>query len=111
MRRAWKSFEVRARRALEPGLGARRPGLEVVALRRREAHVTAAQEQDPVGQLERLEDIGHVARELLVLVVARLGRHDLDQLDLVELCTRTMPRVSRPAAPASRRYDAQYAVA
>src|SRR5689334_3241898 len=78
-------FKIRARAALEPRLRAGRPHLEVVALGGGEAEVAAAEQHDAIRQLERLEDVGDLARELLVLVVARFGRHDLHQLDLVEL--------------------------
>src|SRR5438105_2865582 len=70
-------LEVGAGRALEPGSGARRPDLEVVALRGGEAHVAAAEQHHAIRQLERLEDIRDVSRQLLVLVVARLRGDDL----------------------------------
>ena len=74
MRRAWKSSKFEHDEHSSQVPSARRPHLEVVALGGGEAEVAAAEQHDAVRQLERLEDGGDVARQLLVLVVAGLGR-------------------------------------
>ncbi len=82
---------VRAARDLAVGVLTGQPHLEVVRLLRAEADVARAQRDDAVVQLEPLEHRRGVARHLLELGVARLGRREAHELDLVELVLADEP--------------------
>ena len=96
--------EVRARADLEPALDARRPDLEVVLLALDEAHARRCHQEHPVRQPEPLEqDLG--ARRSSTRAPSGLssGFSNSTISTLSNWWTRRMPRVSLPAAPASRR--------
>ena len=63
----------------------RTPHLDVIALRGAEAEITDAALDDPIWQLQALQDLFGVRHHRLELVVRLLRRRELYQLDLVEL--------------------------
>ena len=64
-----KILEIAARRDLEPPVGSGRPGLDVVAFRRGEAQIAAAQFYHPVRQLQGLEDRAGIVEQDLEFIV------------------------------------------
>ena len=96
--------EVRARADLEPALDARRPHLEVVLPGLDEAHLAGAHQQRP-GRPARAAGGG--SRRARSSTRARpaspSGLSNSTISTLSNWWTRRMPRVSLPAAPASRR--------
>src|SRR5262249_45816343 len=80
-----KVLAVRARRDLLVHALPRQPDLEVVRLRRRESEVAGAQRDDAIVQAEALQHALGILAHRFELGVARLGRGQLDELDLVEL--------------------------
>ena len=95
---------VRGRGELAVALLGRQPGLEVVLLGRRVAEVVDRDVDHAVGDLERLEDLLLDRQQPLVLGRRRPPAATNENIStLSNWCTRKMPRVSLPAAPASRR--------
>ena len=76
---------VAARADFAVGVLPREPDLDVVGLRRAEAHVSGAEHYDAVGDFKELEHALGAVRHVLKLVVALLRRAELHHLDLVEL--------------------------
>src|SRR6266542_936546 len=76
---------VRGRGQLAPGALRRDPGLAVVFLGGRAAEVAGGDVDDPVGDLQRLEDLLLAGEQQLVLLGGGLRQHERDHLDLVEL--------------------------
>ena len=86
-----EGFEVAARGDFQPRVVPRRPELQIVAFRRREGHVAVAQPQDAVVEAQAAQDVFGVGHQRFEFVVAGLGRHELDELDLVELVDADEP--------------------
>ena len=73
--------------------------------------VSGAQVEDPVGQAELGEQRLAAGEDVLLAGDGLLGAvGQREELDLVELVDAQSPRVSRPAAPASRRKHEVWAV-
>ncbi len=81
----------------------RQPDFEVVGLARREAHVARAEQHAAVVQAQPLQHGLGGARHALVLGVRCSGVVTDTISTLANWCWRIMPRVSRPAEPASAR--------
>ncbi len=82
---------VRAGGDLAVGVLSGQPDLEVVGLGRRETHVAGREADHAIGDLEPLEHAAGAGDHPLELVVARLGRREVHQLDLVELVLADQP--------------------
>ena len=83
--------EARARGHLEPLLLARRPEFEIVALRRRKAHVARAELEDTVVEPQPLQNRLGFADEDFKLLEGSLGMHEIHHLHLVELVDAEHP--------------------
>ena len=89
---------------LEPALHAGCPDLEIVLAGLDEAHLSRAHQQDAVRQAEPLEQqLGALGQPFELLHRTHRAPVKLTISTLSNWWTRRMPRVSRPAAPASRR--------
>ena len=92
---------------LKPLLFTRSPKLEVVALRRREAHVPGAELEHTVVQTEPVQHVLCLLHQNLELLERGLGMDEIHHLDLVELMdaeesARHLAGAARLAAEAGR---------
>src|SRR4029078_8749858 len=97
--------EVRTRGDLAKRVLPRQPHLDVVRLRRGEAHVAGGERDDAIVEIQRLEDRRRRLRQRLELVPRPLRQDELHQLDFFELmlaneAARVLPRGAGLAAEA-----------
>ena len=93
----------RAGRDLAIGVLAGQPDLDVVGLLRGEAHVAGAQHHGAVGEPEALQHLLGAAVIRSCSAIACSGVVIETSSILLNWCWRIIPRVSRPAEPASER--------